>query len=144
LEDIMNYYNIYKLVKGEDLNHHDTLFAGRMTEWFVESCFITAANEYKHPENLVCVKIHELNFNTPIRKGDIINIQSKICFAGKTSLTVYGKVIRNNDDKILVDGYITFVCIDENGCKMPHNLILDEPNTEEDIKLINKIKSFKK
>jgi acyl-CoA hydrolase len=140
----MNYYNTYKLVKSEDLNHHGTLFAGRMSEWFVESCFITTANEYKHPENLVCVKIQELNFYTPIRKGDIINIQSKICHTGTTSLTVYGKVTRNSDDKILVDGCLTFVCIDENGCKMPHNLILGEPNTEEDLMLLNKVKSFKK
>ena len=140
----MNYYNIYKLVKSEDLNHHGTLFAGRMAEWFVESCFISAANDYKHPENLVCVKIHELNFNTPVRKGDIINIQSKVCLAGKTSLTVYGKVLRGDDNTVLVDGYLTFVCIDENGNKMNHNLVLDTPISEEDLKIVNKAKSFKK
>ncbi|MGL4911911.1 MAG: acyl-CoA thioesterase [Romboutsia sp.] len=140
----MNYYNIYKLIKSEDLNHHGTLFAGRMAEWFVESCFISAANEYKHPENLVCVKIHELNFNTPVRKGDIINIQSKICLAGKTSLTVYGKVLRGDEDTILVDGYLTFVCIDENGNKMNHNIVLDEPNSNESLKIVAKAKSLKK
>ena len=26
-----------RFVKGEDLNHHGTLFAGRAAEWFVES-----------------------------------------------------------------------------------------------------------
>lgn len=140
----MNYYDIYKLVKSEDLNHHGTLFAGRMSEWFVESCFITTAIEYKHPENLVCVKVQELNFYTPIRKGDIIHIQSKICLLGKTSLTVYGKVTRNNDEKVLVDGYLTFVCIDENGCKMNHSLVMNPPTSEEDIKLEAKAKSFKK
>lgn len=140
----MNYYNIYKLIKSEDLNHHGTLFAGRMAEWFVESCFICAASEYKHPENLVCLKVHELNFNTPIRKGDIVNIKSKICLVGKTSIMVYGKVCRGNDDIVLVDGYLTFVCIDENGNKMNHNLILDESNLSIDSKVFSKAKSFKK
>ncbi|MEG2247153.1 MAG: acyl-CoA thioesterase, partial [Peptostreptococcaceae bacterium] len=113
----MKYYDIYKLVKSEDLNHHGTLFAGRMAEWFVESCFITAANEYRHPENLVCLKIHELKFSQPVSKGAIINIQSKIINIGNTSINVYGKVTKNDSDKVLVEGFLTFVCVDENGSK---------------------------
>lgn len=140
----MKYYDTYRLVKGEDLNHHGTLFAGRMTEWFVESCFITVADEYKHPKNLVCRKVNGINFNQPIRKGDIINIKSKIIYTGKTSLIVYGKVTRNNNEDIIVDGFLTFVCIDENGVKMPHNLKIDMPSTQEDIELLNIAKSFRK
>ena len=140
----MKFYDTYRLVKSEDLNHHGTLFAGRMTEWFVESCFITVANEYKHPENLVCRKVHEVNFKKPIRKGDIINIKSKIIYTGKTSLSVYGKVSRNDGEDAIVDGFLTFVCVDENGVKMPHNLNMDEPSTQEDIKLLNIAKGFRK
>ena len=65
----MEFYDTHRLVKSEDLNHHGTLFAGRMTEWFVESCFITVANEYGHPENLVCLKVHEVKFTKPIKKS---------------------------------------------------------------------------
>ena len=138
----MEYYDTHRLVKSEDLNHHGTLFAGRMTEWFVESCFITVANEYKHPENLVCLKVHEVKFSKPIRKGDIINIKSKIVYAGKTSLTVYGKVLR--DSNTIVEGFLTFVCVDKVGVKMPHNLVLQEPRTEEDIKLLERVNNLRK
>ncbi|CEO26947.1 acyl-CoA thioesterase [Paraclostridium sordellii] len=138
----MEYYDTHRLVKSEDLNHHGTLFAGRMTEWFVESCFITVANEYKHPENLVCLKVHEVKFSKPIRKGDIINIKSKIVYAGKTSLTVYGKVLR--DSNTIVEGFLTFVCVDKNGVKMPHNLVVQEARTEEDIKLLEKVNNLRK
>ncbi|CEO15510.1 acyl-CoA thioesterase [Paeniclostridium sordellii] len=138
----MEYYDTHRLVKSEDLNHHGTLFAGRMTEWFVESCFITVANEYKHPENLVCLKVHEVKFSKPIRKGDIINIKSKIVYAGKTSLTVYGKVLR--DSNTIVEGFLTFVCVDNDGVKMPHNLVLQEPRTEEDIKLLERVNNLRK
>ena len=138
----MEYYDTHRLVKSEDLNHHGTLFAGRMTEWFVESCFITVANEYKHPENLVCLKVHEVKFSKPIRKGDIINIKSKIIYAGKTSLTVYGKVLR--DSNTIVEGFLTFVCVDNDGVKMPHNLVLQEPRTEEDIKLLERVNNLRK
>ena len=138
----MEYYDTHRLVKSEDLNHHGTLFAGRMTEWFVESCFITVANEYKHPENLVCLKVHEVKFSKPIRKGDIINIKSKIIYAGKTSLTVYGKVLR--DSNTIVEGFLTFVCVDKDGVKMPQNLVLQVPRTEEDIKLLERVNNLRK
>lgn len=139
----MRYYDTYKLVKSEDLNHHGTLFAGRMSEWFVESCFISVANEYKHPENLVCIKVHELKFISPIRKGDIINIKSKIVSVGNTSILAYGKVIRNDSEEILVEGFLTFVCIDSNGNKMKHNLVIDESNDKEDPILLEKVKNLK-
>lgn len=140
----MKYYDTHRLVKSEDLNHHGTLFAGRMSEWFVESCFITVASEYKHPENLVCRKVHEINFTEPIRKGTVINIKSKVIYTGKTSLTVYGKVTRGDSEKVIVDGFLTFVCVDEHGVKMPHNLKMDEPSTEEDIRLLDIVKGFRK
>ena len=38
----MPVYKTYHLVKGEDLNHHGRLYAGRNAEWFVESGFIAA------------------------------------------------------------------------------------------------------
>lgn len=139
----MRYYDIYKLVKSEDLNHHGTLFAGRMAEWFVESCFITAANEYKHPENLVCLKLHELRFTTPVKKGTIINIKSKIVKTGNTSIVVYGKVTKNDSEKVLVEGFLTFVCVDGNGKKMPHNLTVEGLLTEEDKEILNKFEAVR-
>ncbi|MGL5314201.1 MAG: acyl-CoA thioesterase [Peptostreptococcaceae bacterium] len=139
----MNYYDTHRLVKSEDLNHHGTLFAGRMTEWFVESCFITAANEYKHPENLVCLKVHEISFKKPIHKGAIIKLKSKIIHVGKTSITVYGKVLENDSDNAIVEGFLTFVCVDENGKKMPHNLDIGNISKEDEL-LLDKISNFKR
>lgn len=139
----MRYYDTYKLVKSEDLNHHGTLFAGRMSEWFVESCFISVANEYKNPENIVCLKVHEIKFMAPVKKGEIINIKSKIVSVGNTSIMAYGKVTRNDSEDILVEGFLTFVCVDEHGVKMKHNLSIDEPTTEEDIALLAKVNELK-
>ncbi|MGL6106939.1 acyl-CoA thioesterase [Romboutsia sp.] len=141
----MNFYDTHRMIKSEDLNHHGTLFAGRMSQWFVESCFVAAANEYKQPKNLVFLNMKELNFKHPIKLGDIINIKSKICYVGTKSICVYGEVSSlNNEDKILVDGFMTFVCVDDNGVSMAHNMILPEPITEKDLAIYNKAKSFKK
>jgi acyl-CoA hydrolase len=37
-------YVIHRHVKGQDLNPHGTLFAGRGAEWFVEAGLIAAAS----------------------------------------------------------------------------------------------------
>lgn len=49
------------LVKGEDLNHHGTLYAGRGVEWMVEAGFI-ASSLATESENIVCMRINSYNF----------------------------------------------------------------------------------
>lgn len=139
----MKTHKMCRLIKSEDLNHHGTLFAGRMAEWFVEGNFIAAASMFGNPNNIVCVKLHGLKFGTPANKGDIITLEVKVVSVGNTSMTVYGKVTRNETSAILVDGFTTFVCVDENGKKMSHNLPQPEATNEEEIQLIARAKELR-
>lgn len=139
----MKSHKMSRLIKSEDLNHHGTLFAGRMAEWFVEGTFIAAASAYGNPNNIVCVKLHGLRFGTPGRKGDIIELETKVVYTGTTSITVHGKVTRNEEPAALVEGFTTFVCVDENGRKMPHNLVQPQPDNEEEKQLIIRAKELK-
>jgi len=131
----MKMYICTHLVKSEDLNHHGTLYAGRMADWFVEGSFIAAARLTGEPRSIVCAKLHGLKFGKPATKGDIVQLSTRVVYAGTTSMTVYGKVVKNDEDEILVDGFVTFVYVDENGKKKPHNLDLGEPANEEDKRL---------
>lgn len=123
------------LVKAEDLNHHGTLFAGRMAEWFVEACFICGARTIGHPESIVCLKMHGLRFNAPAEKGDIITIEAKLVRAGRTSFVVYGRTTRNNETAVLADGFITFVHVDGQGRPQPHHLQLPPAADEAEMAL---------
>ena len=67
-----------RLVKGEDLNHHGTLFAGRTAEWFVESGFI-AATSLLNPRSVVCLKIHGMFFTKPAKSGDVLKFSVDYC-----------------------------------------------------------------
>jgi acyl-CoA hydrolase len=129
-----------RLVKNEDLNHHETLFAGRTAEWFVESGFVAVANVLD-PKNLVCLKIHGMRFNTPAKSGDILKLSSKIIHAGRTSLTVYVSVSKNSSADTLVDGFITFVHVNKETKSVPHHIEI-RPETDEDILLCNKFKTM--
>jgi len=121
-------YTSVRLVKGEDLNHHGTLYAGRTAEWFVESGFIAAASQTK-PENIVCLKIHGMTFSHPIQKGDLVTFKSRIVKVGKTKIMSLIEV--SVHDKLAVRGFITFVHVDLQGNPLPHGLEF-VPETDEE------------
>ncbi len=130
----MKEYLNSRLVKSEDLNHHGTLFAGRTAEWFVESAFTTAAVKIGNPENLVCINIHGLQFKSPVSKGEIVTFKSRIVRLGTTSITVRTSIYSEISHMSPVVGYLTFIHVDKNGKKTPHNLVLDETTDEEELK----------
>jgi acyl-CoA hydrolase len=130
-------YPTHRLVKSEDLNHHGTLYAGRSAEWFVESGFISAS-ALINPRYLICLKIHGMCFSSPVKSGESICYTSKIVYSGKSSLVAYVKVARVSKPEVsIVDGFITFVHVDDNTKAFPHGLII-EPKTEEDYILYKK------
>jgi|YelNatPaOPRAMG01_1025707.scaffolds.fasta_scaffold122606_1 acyl-CoA hydrolase len=130
--------NISHLVKAEDLNHHSTLFAGKAAEWFVEATYIEANLAYKKPENLVCLKIHGLKFTNPVKNGSIVNIKTSLAYTGKTSIMVYGKIYNAlKPEEVMVEGFVTFISVDSDGRKQPHNITFT-PKTEEEIEIYQK------
>lgn len=142
----MKSYETSKLVKSEDMNHHDTLFAGRLAEWFAESTFMGASHlygKYGELDHLVAVEVHSMKYLGPSFNGDIIRFISTGIQAGKTSLTMYTKALRNNTDIKVAEGFISFVCIDGAKQKIPHNIVLGEPETEEEKEICARFEKIK-
>lgn len=131
-------YTSVHLVKGEDLNHHGTLYAGRTAEWFVESGFIAAASMTK-PENIVCLKIHGMTFTRPIRKGELPVFTSRVVLTGETKIVSLIEV--RILGKLAVRGFITFIHVDLEGKSSPHGLDF-VPVTPEDIALHEEAKKL--
>jgi acyl-CoA hydrolase len=73
-------------------------------------------------------------FTRPAKSGDVLKFSSKIVFTGKSSLTVYVQVDINGLKKPLVDGFITFIHVDEHTKPSPHFLIVN-PVTDKDKEL---------
>lgn len=122
------------LVKGQDLNHHGTLYAGRQAEWFVEAGFIAAAS-LTNPENIVCLKIHGMTFKRPVRKGEIITYQSMIVLTSRTKLIAYVKLTNGDAETVIVDGFLTFVHVDGQGVPIPHGITLPVSESPEEIQV---------
>jgi acyl-CoA hydrolase len=119
-------YNSIHLVKGEDLNHHGTLFAARTAAWYVESAFVAAAASNKNSSEIVCRNIHGMSFGVPVEKGDVVCFSSRVARVGRTSITVHVSVRSELTGVEQVSGFVTFVTVDEEGRKKPHGIALDE------------------
>ncbi len=117
---------ISHLIRPEDLQHHGTLFAGRMAEWFVETCFIAACRLTGKPQDIVCVQVHGMNFKKPANNGDIIEIKSRVAYLSRTSITVHGQAFINQNKASAVSGMITFVTVDKENKPYAHGLVLSE------------------
>ncbi|ETA82467.1 acyl-CoA thioesterase [Youngiibacter fragilis] len=121
-----------RLVRYEDLNHHNTLFAGRLSEWFVESCFICAAKATGLPERLVCLEILDFMVRRPTHNGSLVDFSCRVARAGKSSIVVYCRVT-GNDGAVTAEGFITFVSLDERGKPALHGVTLDEPEDNDEL-----------
>lgn len=123
----MKTYESNHLVKGEDLNHHGTLFAAKAASWFVEAAFVAAACEHGNTSEIVCRSIQDMSFTTPLEKGTVVQITSEIVEAGRTSLKVYVEMKDSISQTVAVTGYVIFVTVDANTrTKIPHGIIVSK------------------
>ncbi len=119
---------ISRLVRVANLNHHGTLFAGETAKWVVEACFIAAAKENKKSDNVVCVNIQGLQFKKPVENGAIVDIESFVAYAGRTSITVVGRMYcKKYGKQNILETALTFVTLGEDGKPEPHNIKMERP-----------------
>ena len=116
------------LVKGEDLNHHGTLFAARAASWFVEAGLMAAA-ECVPADNIVLVKINSMSFIRPVKLGETLCFDSAVVYAGKTSMVSHIRAYAAGTTRL--EGFITYVNVDAAGHFQPHGLVLEPANEEE-------------
>lgn len=119
---IFKVHSTNHLVKSEDLNHHGTLYAGRCAEWTVEAGFIAVSYELD-PRNVVCLRLHRLEFIHPVKAGHIITMNSQIVRTGRSTLTVYIETRDSRDSDVVTSkAFISFCYVDENTKSRPHGL----------------------
>ncbi len=127
----MKEYETHHLIKGEDLNHHGTLFAARAAAWLVEAAFSAAACECGTADGIVCRNLHDMEFTRPLEKGKVAVFKSRVAYAGKTSLTVSVEAVDAVTGLGAVTGFVTFVTLEESsGRKREHGIVLDEAGDE--------------
>lgn len=111
-----------KLVQPGDLNVNNTLFGGRCLAWIDEEAAIYAAIETRH-KKVVTKRMSEINFVSPAFQGDVVEIGIALKKVGRTSITLEAQVRDLTTQQIIVNiDEIVFVCVDDNGKPVQHEL----------------------
>lgn len=119
-----------RLVKPEDLNPRGTLFGGRLLEWIDEEAAIFTICQLG-TENIVTKLMSEINFVSPAKSGDVVEIGMEVVKIGRTSITLKCQVLnKNTKNEIITIDKMVFVSVDENGKSTPHFAIRKKEKAE--------------
>ena len=97
-------------VRPEFMNHHQTLYAGYISEWVTEAAMIGVTEKLGTNEHVVLAALKEVVINYEVSKIGVTSIE--ILVEGKNFLT----------GESHLTGRAVFVTVDENGKKRPHGL----------------------
>jgi len=110
------------ICKTSDVGFHGNLFGGQLLCWVDEAGAALSA-EFAETGRVVTKYISEVNFQSPVRPGQIIRIYGAIKKVGKTSLTVEVEARRhsiyNGTQKPVLNCQMVFVRIDGDGDPVP-------------------------
>lgn len=77
-----------------------------------------------------------MHFTQPVKPGEIIKFESKIVYVGKSSIFAHVTAQRQNCNEPFVQGFITFIHVDENTRPKPL-LIQIKPVTDENSLIVD-------
>jgi len=119
-----------QLVLPPDINTHGTAFGGRIMQWMDIAAGISAARHSGQP--VVTAAVDELQFERPIRMGNVVIIKACVNYTGRSSMEVGVRVEREEattrEREHCLSGYFTFVAVDAGGSPIPVEPV--EPETE--------------
>lgn len=109
-------------VRPEHMNHHNSLYAGYISEWITEAAFIGMAEVMGRTSHFVLAAVREIHVTKSVYTGSILELEYEVKKIGTTSveLTVEGKDFLSGD--IHCKGSVVFVTVDDEGKKLPHGI----------------------
>lgn len=126
-----------ELVLPNDTNLFGNLMGGRLMYWMDIAAALAATKHCNSP--VVTASVDNISFESPVKLGNVVHIESKISRAFNTSMEIHMKVwgedIRQQYRYKSNEAFYTFVALDPNG--KPMTVPLMEPETEEEKKLFD-------
>ena len=98
-------------------NHIGTIFGGKLVE-LMDMTGALSAMRFAG-ENVVTASIEALDFTTPIRHGDVVELEARVIYVGRSSMVVMIEVYRQRvlggERQFCCRGFFVFVAIDGQG-----------------------------
>lgn len=124
-----------RLVLPPDTNHMSSIFGGKVLAYIDE---IAAIISMKHAKmETVTASFDSVDFFSPIRSGEIMEVEGLVSSTGTSSMEIYIRVsslnIETRERKLTTESFVTMVAVDENGKPQPVAAVY--PETEEEKRL---------
>ena len=121
-----------ELVLPNDTNTFGNLMGGRLMYWMDIAAALASGKHCNSP--VVTVSVDNLSFEAPIKLGNVVHIEARVCRAFQTSmevhLKVWGEDLTQQYRYKSNQAFYTFVSLDPNG--KPRSVPPIIPETEEE------------
>ena len=98
-------------------NSHGTMYGGLVLEMMDMTCGIAAMRFCRRP--VVTVSSERVDFKVPIRAGYIVELDARVVYTGRTSITVkvevFSQSVAHTEKRLCTSGFFNFVALDETG-----------------------------
>ena len=114
-----------RLVTGADLNHHQTLYAGRCVEWAVQSAYIGAESCFDEPQPLVFMSIRNFSMRSAAHVGEMLRLEAAVDYVGDSTIGIQVRITTmqpKDAPRAIGRGRFLFCTVDESGRSRPHGL----------------------
>ena len=124
-----------ELVLPNDTNTFGNLMGGRLMYWMDIAAGIAAGKHCNTPS--MTASVDNISFKNPIKLGNVVHIEAKVCRAFNTSMEiqikVWGEDLLHQYKYESNEAYFTFVALDPNG--KPRLVPALVPETEQEVRL---------
>lgn len=111
-----------RFVRPESMNHHQTLYAGYISEWLTEAAMIGITEVLGRTDHVVLAAVQEIQVSKSVLAGTILELMYSPEKYGTTSVEIgiCGRDLLTQE--IYFTGSAVFVTVDDQGHKTPHGL----------------------
>lgn len=112
-----------RFVRPEFMNHHQSMYAGYISEWVTEAAMIGITQVLGRTDHVVLAALKELTVVQSVYSGSIVELCYETKRYGTTSVEIFveGKDMLSGTRYFY--GSAVFVTIDDEGKKTPHGLV---------------------
>lgn len=113
-------------------NNHGTMFGGEVLAMMDKAAALAALRFCR--QSVVTASTERIDFRTPIRQGDIVDMHARVIFTGTTSMIVridaWAERPLSGEREWCTTGYYSMVAVGQDGRPRPIPRLLVESETE--------------
>ena len=130
------------LAEPSTVNFGGKVHGGTVMKWIDEAGYACATSWAKR--YCVTVSVGTIRFQRPIMIGDLVEVQARLAYTGKTSMNISVEVragdMKTGQMETIADCLVVFVAVDAAGQTIP--VPAWQPETPGDIALAQRVKAY--